>query len=223
MDYNFAFEHLKARVREIPPVDPGHAFDHTWRVVQIAEKILQEESVVVLSSPPSELDLWAVKFSALLHDCVPLPKNSPLRSQSARLCAETAQAWMGECGIENPALLKTVFDAIDEHSFSGRKIPQTLVGKCLQDADRLEALGAIGLYRCLVTGASMGAQLFHPEDPWANARALDDKKYSVDHFFTKLLKLPETFQTQSGKQEAQRRADFLKSFVAQLKQELKST
>lgn len=226
MDYNFVFNHISERVKALPPVDAGHAFDHTWRVVQEAERLFKaewsEKSGNHSSDSSYETELWALKFAALLHDCVPLPKNSPLRKESARLCAETAEAWLGEAGIQNPKLIELVFGAIEDHSFSSGRIPRTLVGKCLQDADRLEAIGAIGLYRCIATGVAMGAQLFDPEDPWAERRALDDKKFSVDHFFTKLLKLPATFQTKAGRLEADQRAKFLMLFVNQLKAELNS-
>ena len=75
----------------------------------------------------------------------------------------------------------------------------------MQDADRLEALGVIGTFRCIATGVRFGAQFFDAADPWAVNRPLDDKRFSVDHFFTKLLKLPETFQAVEGRAEAERR------------------
>ena len=84
----------------------------------------------------------------------------------------------------------------------------------------MEALGAIGLYRVIATGVAMGAELFHEEDPWAKSRELDDRKFSVDHFFTKLLKLPETFRTTAAKVEARKRANYLQGFVDQLRAEI---
>jgi uncharacterized protein len=115
-----------------------------------------------------------------------------------------------------------IVDAIRDHSYSGGRIPTTLIGKALQDADRLEALGALGLYRTIATGVSMGTLLFDPEDPWAERRALDDKRFTIDHFSVKLLKLPETFQTLAAKNEAVARARYLTGFLDQLKRELES-
>ena len=80
-------------------------------------------------------------------------------------------------------------------------------------ADRLEALGALGLCRTLSTGARMGARYFHPQDPWAQDRELDDRAFTVDHFFTKLLRLAPTLQTEAGRAEAHRRAAFMERFV----------
>jgi uncharacterized protein len=116
--------------------------------------------------------------------------------------------------------VELVADAIIDHSFSQGKVPRTDLGKALQDADRLEALGALGIFRLISTGTKMGAHYFHPDDPWAQNRPLDDKKFSVDHFFTKLLKLPETMNTTRGKLEATKRAAFLTLFLDTLRSEL---
>ena len=96
------------------------------------------------------------------------------------------------------------------------------MGRALQDADRLEALGALGLMRCLSAGARMGARFFHPSDPWASGRPLDDRQYSVDHLFTKLLGLAQTLCTEGGRLEARRRIAFLRSFLAALASEIEA-
>jgi uncharacterized protein len=69
----------------------------------------------------------------------------------------------------------------------------------VQDADRLEALGAIGLARVFAVSGALGVALFDAEDPFADARTLDDRKFALDHFQTKLLRLPETMQTEIGR------------------------
>jgi len=211
---------------KIPAADAGHDFTHIERVAKYAHRLLSEEIEAKEKRSPTVDETDAVIAAALLHDCVPIAKNSPLRKESSRLASEKAaeilssqknslgeRAWSRDWVAEIAA-------AIHDHSFSSGRIPQSLIGQCLQDADRLEALGAIGLYRTIATGVSMGAALFDPMDPWAERRALDDKKYSIDHFFTKLLALPQTFRTTYGKKEAQDRADYLKNFVEQLKREL---
>ena len=118
------------------------------------------------------------------------------------------------------AMRPVIQAAILDHSYSGGRTPGSLIGKSLQDADRLEALGALGLYRTIATGVSMGAALFDQADPFASNRKLDDRSFTLDHFFTKLLKLPETFQTGSARNEARNRAHYLQGFVEQLKHEL---
>ena len=90
----------------------------------------------------------------------------------------------------------------------------------MQDADRLEALGAIGLARVFAVSGSMNTALFDADDPFAERRTLDDKAYALDHFQTKLLRLPATMQTEKGREIAQQNADFLVQFMAKLSAEL---
>ena len=213
---------LRDRVSRIPPVDAGHDFHHVLRVAGLAERILRAECLREDGCEASQEEIDAVVASALLHDCVPVPKNSPLRKESARLCAEKAREWLIELEWRPEERVAEITDAIFDHSYSSGRIPRTRVGRCLQDADRLEALGALGLFRTIATGVSMGALLFDPEDPWAENRELDDRKYTIDHFYTKLLKLPATFRTGSARQEAEERAKFLEMFAEQLRRELLS-
>lgn len=215
---------LTARVKSIPSADSAHDFSHIERVMFLSVDIYSGEIKKRFSREPTELEVQAAKCAALLHDCVPVPKDSPLRKESSRLASEKAREWL--VALEWSGMLEEICGAIQDHSYSASlasgKSPRSLLGECLQDADRLEAVGAIGLYRVIATGVSMGAALFDAEDPWAERRELDDKKYSIDHFFTKLFKLPETFRTETAKVEAMKRADFLRTFVAQLKHELNS-
>ncbi|EHC90559.1 metal-dependent phosphohydrolase [Salmonella enterica subsp. enterica serovar Senftenberg str. A4-543] len=99
--------------------------------------------------------------------------------------------------------------------------PTTPEAKIVQDADRLEALGAIGLARVFAVSGALGVALFDADDPFADRRPLNDKQFALDHFQTKLLKLPLTMQTERGKYLAQRNADFLVSYMAKLSAELK--
>lgn len=157
--------------------------------------------------------------AALLHDAVNPPKDSPERAFASTRSAELAQARLPALGFA-PEAVARIADAIRDHSFSRGAVPTTPLGCALQDADRLEALGAIGLLRCVSTGVRMGGEWFHGDDPWAQARPLDDARYSVDHFFTKLLRLPATMCTPAGRAEAERRAAFLRGVLEQLGAEL---
>ncbi len=217
---NSALDRIRERVSRIVPVDAGHDFHHVERVASLAERILRLESLATRGSEPSSEEIEAVTAAALLHDCVPIAKNSPLRKESARLCAEKAYEWLTEFAWEPREWRPVIRDAILDHSFSGGRVPTTLVGQALQDADRLEALGALGLYRTIATGVSMGGMLFDPEDPWAERRELDDRRFTIDHFHTKLLKLPDTFRTSVARAEARRRAQVLEGFLRDLKHEL---
>lgn len=157
--------------------------------------------------------------AALLHDAVNLPKDSPNRSLASEYSAELARARLPGLGFSAEAV-ERIADAVRDHSFSRGAVPQTALGRALQDADRLEALGAIGLMRCISSGVRMGSAWFDGDDPWARERPLDDAAFSVDHFATKLLKLPATMRTDAGRAEAEQRAAFLWAFLVQLGHEL---
>jgi uncharacterized protein len=150
---------------------------------------------------------------------VNVPKNDPRRAQASALSAERAREILPAHGFD-PSAIDRIADAIEDHSYSRGAMPRSALGRALQDADRLEALGAIGLFRTISTGARMGAAYFCAEDPWARGRALDDKRYSIDHFFTKLFEIPRSMQTAIGRAEAEKRAAFLRAVIDAVGDEL---
>jgi len=160
-----------------------------------------------------------VRPAAWLHDCVTVPKDSPLRAQASRLAAEQAVGWLRECGY--PAeFLPEIAHAIEAHSFSAGIVPRTVEARVVQDADRLDALGAVGLARCLMLSGAMGRPLYAADDPFCEKRPPDDGVSAVDHFHTKLLRLESTMQTESGRREARQRTEYLRGFLAQLRREI---
>ena len=90
----------------------------------------------------------------------------------------------------------------------------------MQDADRLDALGAVGIARCIAVGAALGRPIYQAGDPFCTAREPDDAGASVDHFYTKLLKLADTMQTEAGRREARQRSDFMQGYLDQLRSEI---
>ncbi|MDW3776755.1 phosphohydrolase [Kluyvera cryocrescens] len=191
--------------------DASHDVAHFRRVWHSAQQIASGQSV----------DLSVVLFASYFHDLVSLPKNHPDRARSSVLSAErTRQILARDFPLFPLERHAAVAHAIEAHSFSARIAPQTLEAKIVQDADRLEALGAIGLARVFAVSGAMNAALFDADDPFAEHRALDDKAYALDHFQTKLLRLPETMQTAKGREMAQHNADFLVHFMAKLSAEL---
>ncbi len=189
--------------------DAAHDLEHVRRVVRHARQLAAAEGA----------RLEIVVLAAWLHDCVTVPKDSPQRSQASRLAAEQARRWLAEWDCP-AAWLPDIAHAIEAHSFTAGIAPRTLEAKVVQDADRLEALGATGLARCLMLGGALGRPLYAPEDPFCEHRAPDDRTATVDHFFAKLLRLEATMQTASGRQEARQRTDFLRAFLAQLRREI---
>ncbi len=188
--------------------DPGHDSSHCVRVAFWTVRLGAGESCPRIAIA-----------AALLHDVVNVPKNSPKRNRASELSAEVARDLLPRHGFD-PAQVTEICRAIIDHSFSRGAVPTTPLGRALQDADRLEALGALGLFRTISTGTRMGAVYFHATDPWAENRELADTAYTVDHFFRKLLRLPDTLLTEAGRAEAHRRAEFLRAFLAQLGEEL---
>ncbi|MFT6863159.1 MAG: hypothetical protein ACJAVK_001720 [Akkermansiaceae bacterium] len=192
--------------------DPAHDPQHIERVVLNTRHLAAVE----------DLALDILIPAAYLHDCVHVPKNSPQRSQASRLAADRALVFLQE--QRYPAeYLEAIHHAITAHSFSAKITPETIEAKVLQDADRIDALGAIGLSRCLMLGGHMGSLLYNPNDPFCQNRATDDANFCVDHFFAKLLSLKDTMQTSAGKSLAKERTQFLNDFLDQLRTEIAPT
>ena len=93
-------------------------------------------------------------------------------------------------------------------------------GAVSSGADRLDSLGAIGIARCLLVGGRLDRPLCDPDDPFCDQRSPDDASYTLDHFYAKLLKLPATMQTAAGRAEAERRADLMRRYLDDLRQEI---
>lgn len=189
--------------------DAAHDLAHVRRVVMNARRLAAAESA----------RLEVVVPAAWLHDCVTVPKDSPQRALASRLAAAQAVAWLREWNYPS-AYVPDIAHAIEAHSFSAGVEPRTIEAKVVQDADRLEAIGAVGLARCLMLSGEMGRPLYAQEDPFCALRPPDDRAAAVDHFYTKLLKLEGTMQTASGRREARQRTEYLHGFLAQLKHEL---
>jgi uncharacterized protein len=189
--------------------DVAHDLDHIRRVVTNARAIAAAEGGM----------LEVVVPAAWLHDCVVLPKDSGERASASRLAAEAATVFLKETGY--PAeYLPGIAHAIEAHSFSANIPPETLEARIVQDADRLDAIGAVGIARCLMLGGTHGKPLYNIEEPLPQVRVPDESKYVVDHFYQKLLLLAERMQTAAGRQEAERRTAFMRDFLAQLKIEV---
>lgn len=194
-----------------PTDDAAHDISHFRRVWMSAQRMIAGQSV----------DALVVLAACYFHDIVSLPKNHPERSQSSRMAARKTRQILAEYFPDFPeGLIPAVEHAIEAHSFSAGIAPQTPEAKIVQDADRLEALGAIGLARVFAVSGSLGVALFDADDPFADARALNDKQFALDHFQTKLLRLPDTMQTEMGRELARHNANFLVQFMAKLSAEL---
>lgn len=191
--------------------DRAHDIDHIERVVATARKLGEGEGA----------ELAVLEPAAWLHDCVAVAKDHPQRKQASLLAADRAVEFLQE--INYPQQYhEAIHHAIVAHSFSANVKPETLEAKILQDADRMDALGAIGIARCILVGGKLNRQLYSSIDPLCDEREPDDNIYTLDHFFTKLLTLGDSMQTEAAKVEAQRRSIYMRDFLLQLQSELLS-
>lgn len=194
--------------------DQAHGWEHIHRVYKLALHIAEQEHA----------DSFIVGAAALLHDLGhTAPPDDQQESQhhadrSLALASELLQAYQLPAETQ-----QAILHAILAHSFSRGVEPQTLEARVVRDADRLDALGAIGVMRWAITGtqrSTIQTKPYHFEDPFAEQHTPDDSLYLLDHFFTKLLKLGDTMATETGRFLAMRRVGFMNSYLYELKREL---
>jgi len=182
--------------------DGAHDLNHFERVWRNAQALLAQHH---------QADALVVLAACYLHDLVNVPKDHPRRSSASRLSAELARVRLAAMGF--PAdKLAAVAHAIEAHSFSAGVPATTLEARIVQDADRLDGLGAVGLARMFYIAGRMGSALAHGSDPLALDRQLDDKSYSLDHIEAKLARLPGMMQTDAGRRLAEARLATLTAF-----------
>lgn len=200
---------LQKQVQQRMKTDTAHDFNHIMRVYKNAQKLCKKEKA------SKKLVLSAV----LLHDIISYPKSDKRSKMSSLKSAEEAKKILKKLDFTTEEI-QIVSDAIRDHSFSRGKNPQTLEGKILQDADRLDAIGAIGIARAFAVGGSEKRPFYNNEDPFCKTRTPNDKIWTLDHFYKKLLKLESLMNTNSAKIEAKKRTKVLKNFLSELKKEL---
>lgn len=191
--------------------DAGHDLAHVRRVVANARWLATSENA----------RLEVVVPAAWLHDCVAVPKDSPRRNVASALSARAAGDFLRDSAYPAEAI-PAIEHAIEAHSFSARVAPETREALVVQDADRLDALGAVGIARALMLGGAMERTLYDPHEPFPDLRAPDDAAYVLDHFYVKLLGLADAINTVSGRAEAQRRTAYMREYLRQLGREIRS-
>ena len=190
--------------------DPAHGWEHIERVYRLALFVAEQENA----------DAFIVGMAALMHDIGHLSTDKSLHHAdlSILMAGELLSAYDVSADTR-----EAILHAIEAHSFSLGIEACTLEAKVVRDADRLDSLGAIGILRWAITGAvrrTSDTQTYHPDDPFAEWRTLDDRRYMLDHFFTKLLKLDSTMATQTGRVLAQERTAFMRAYLDEFRSEL---
>lgn len=176
----------------------GHDYYHIERVVQNAKLICAQES---------EADAYLVELAAWVHDIGDYKLNNGI-DQSA----EQIQALLEQFDIA-PAVIEKIITIVSEVSFSKSKTPTSLEAQIVQDADRLDAIGAVGIARCFAYGGSSGNILFNPNNQEKNAS-------SVQHFYDKLFKLKDLMHTPTAKNIAEERHQFMELYINQFYKEV---
>jgi uncharacterized protein len=199
----------------LPPGELAHDGDHIARVYRWALRLAPEAG--------AEADLAGA--TALVHDLAFVPKDSPDRSLGGERSAILAGGVLAEVGYP-PMEVAAIAEAVRTSSWSRGLAPTNALGVLLQDADRLDAIGAIGLMRTVACAQFMSradrpGRFYHGDDPFADGgRVLDDRAQAVDHCHAKLLKLAAGMHLPSARMEARRRHAALEAFLAQLRLEL---
>ncbi|WP_370229495.1 HD domain-containing protein [Cognatishimia sp.] len=201
---------LRAIIKREMEQDPAHDIAHLDRVWANAHRIATSEDNV---------NLRVLLAAAYFHDLVNLPKDAPNRSEASTLSAVKAAPFLQDLGY-TPDEITAAQHAIAAHSYSAGIAPESFEAEILRDADRLDALGAVGIARTFMVAGTMGRPLLDPNDPFAAARPLDDQLWSIDHWHLKLLQLPREMVTEKGRKIAAKRARLMLAYLRQLAKEM---
>ena len=183
----------------------GHDYFHTLRVYKMAARIAEQESA----------DLIIVQLAALLHDVDDIKLSPETYANKDR-----AVGFLREHGVSEAAI-KTICNIIGEVSFKGTDstTPETIEGKCVQDADRLDAMGAIGIARAFAYGGNHNRMMYDPEiKPTVNMNADEYHSHistTVNHFYEKLFRLKNLMNTDTAKRIAEQRENYMKRYISE--------
>jgi uncharacterized protein len=180
---------------------PAHDWSHVERVVALARTIALAEGA----------NVEVATTAALLHELWNLPKDHPDSARSGDIAAEHAAAALREAGAAH--LVEAVCACIRDHAWSKGVVPTSLEGRILQDADRLDAIGAVGVARCFATAGELGRPFYDAADPLCRARPPDDRRFTLDHFFRKLLHLESRLHTPAARALAVPRVAAMRAFL----------
>ncbi len=193
--------------------DPSHDFNHILRVLKNAETIAAAEGA----------DLDILLPAALFHDVINPPKSDPRAAHAADDSAEWTADYLKTLPDYPQEKIPAVCDAIAKCSFRKGEIPELLESKIMQDADRLEATGAVAIMRTFASCGTLKTTFYHPDDPFHEKREIDPSVFSshgVDLFYRRLLLVEDRMHTDIAKRIAHRRTKLLHAFLDELKQEL---
>lgn len=191
----------------------GHDWWHIGRVWQLAKRIGSEEKA----------DMLIVELAALLHDIADWKVNEG----DLRAGGRVSRKWLESIGVEEEVIAKVV-EIVDNVSYKGAGVEDkmgTLEGQVVQDADRLDAMGAIGIGRVFMYGGNKGREMYDPDSKVVDTKDFETYKTagqtSINHFYEKLLLLKDRMHTQTGKKLAHERHLYMEKYLDQFYAEWK--
>lgn len=198
MNKNEILKEVKSYIRKtFLEEGTGHDYFHIERVVTNARKIVEKENA----------DPFLVELAAWVHDIGDYKLHGGVDKSE-----ELITKYLKSLDLEE-SLITKVNEIVSQVSFSKGNKPTTIEAEIVQDADRLDAIGAVGIARCFAYGGSVGNILFNPEDNSKNAS-------SIQHFYDKLFQLKELMNTETAKAIAEDRHVFMEDFVQQFYKEV---
>lgn len=205
MDKKLLIENTKCFVKEkLYGEGSGHDWFHIERVYNLAKFIGEKENA----------DLFIVEMTALLHDI-----DDWKFSEGTDINTTVTENFLSSINVSKDDINK-IISIIKTMSFKGGVVDSTqssIEGKVVQDADRLDAIGAIGIARTFAYGGSKGRQIYDPSISPIQFTSLEQVKneenHTINHFYEKLLKLKDLMNTDTGKELAEKRHKFMESFL----------
>ncbi|NUB90344.1 HD domain-containing protein [Haloterrigena sp. SYSU A121-1] len=205
-------EAVRTRARSyFQAAPPAHDWHHVRRVETLAETLIDRH-------PSDEIDERVVRLAVSLHDIGREREDAGEIDDHAAWGARESRRILEDVGAD-PATIDTVAHCVRAHRYSNAVEPETLEAEIVSDADNLDALGAVGIARTFSYGGALGQEIHDPAVPVA-----DDETASgatqYNHLHKKILELPERMYTDVGRELAERRAAFVREYVAQFDAEL---
>ncbi len=184
----------------------GHDWWHVYRVWKMAVKIAENEK---------DVDLFVVQLGALLHDIA----DWKFHGGDASVGPKLAREWLEKLNVDEKTIAH-VCEIVESVSFKGAGVnskPKSKEAMIVQDADRLDAIGAIGIARCFATGAKLNREIHNPKAKPKLHRTFEEYKKSnstsINHFYEKLLLLKDMMNTETAKRLAEGRHKFMEQFL----------
>lgn len=210
-------EHVVEKTRQfvlqiLDGENTGHDWWHVKRVFDLSLHIAEEEI-----KNGSKVDMFVIQLAALLHDIA----DWKFQGGNESVGPQKAREWLGSINV-NEDIISHVCQIIEGLSFKGAGVSDllpTIEGSIVQDADRLDALGAIGIARCFATGTKLGNTIHNPEIQPKMHKSVDEYKKlrstSINHFHEKLFLLKNRMKTNTGRQLAEKRHHYMETFLKQ--------